>query len=167
MKKNYRLKPIAKAAFISGALLSSAALALADDAGVNELKARVAQLEALATKEGILPSGTPAPKFVSAMSDIAISGFVTASYFYDTDHPGDNSPNAYLWNRNSGDFSINKFKLTLASKPVEASGSSWDAAFRTSLIWGEDAPIVNTGNYSQSVTNGCARQRQEQQIHRV
>ena len=81
MKKNSRLKPLTKTMCLGGALLSSAALALADDASMAELKARVAQLEAMATKEGILPSGTPAPKFVSALSDISISGFVQASYF--------------------------------------------------------------------------------------
>ena len=148
-----RLIPITNTLCVGGAIAAGAGNALADSAGMDELKARVAQLEALATKEGILPSGTPVPKFVSAMSDISISGFVTASYFYDTTRPADNSPNAYLWNRHSGDFSINKFKLTLASKPVEASGSEWSAGFRASLIWGEDAPIVNTGNYSASVTN--------------
>ena len=105
-----RLIPITNTLCVGGAIAAGAGTALADNAGMDELKARVAQLEAMATKEGILPSGTPAPKFVSAMSDISISGFVTASYFYDTSRPADNSPNAYLWNRHSGDFSINKFK---------------------------------------------------------
>lgn len=148
MEKFSRLKPLTKNLFIGSVLVSSAAMAFADDAQtVEDLKARVAQLEGIAQKEGILPSSQPAPKLVSAMSDISISGFVTASYFYDTSTPSDRSPNAYLWNRHSGDFSLNKAKVVFASKPVEA-GSEWDAAFRLSLIWGEDAPIVNTGNYS-------------------
>src|SRR5262245_55917257 len=61
---------------VGSALLSSAALA-AEDASNEDLKARVAQLEGILQKEGILPSGK-APKLVSAMSDITISGFVQA-----------------------------------------------------------------------------------------
>src|SRR5450432_4360216 len=76
-----RLIPITNTLCVGGAIAAGAGSALADNSGMDELKARVAQLEALATKEGILPSGTPMPKFVSAMSDISMSGFVTASYF--------------------------------------------------------------------------------------
>ena len=45
-----------------------------------ELRNRLDSLEAIAKKEGILPSG-PKSKVVSAMSDINISGFVTSSCF--------------------------------------------------------------------------------------
>jgi len=143
MKKNSRLKPITKTVCIGGALLGSAALALADDATVADLKARVAQLEAMATKEGILPSGTPAPKFVSALSDITVSGFVQASYFYNTRQPTSGLSDGYLWNTKDNSFSLNKFKLTLASKPVAT--DKWDAGFQTSLLFGDDAPNLNTG----------------------
>ena len=40
--------------------------------------------EAIAQKEGILPSGKPAPHLVSALSCINMSGFVTASYFFNS-----------------------------------------------------------------------------------
>lgn len=142
MKKNYCFSPMTKTACISGVLLSSAVLALADTS-TDDLKARVAQLEALAAKEGLLPSGTPAPKFVSAMSDITISGFVQASYFYNTRHPADGASDGYLWNTKDNSFSINKFKLTLASKPVAT--DKWDAGFKASLMFGEDAPNLNSG----------------------
>src|SRR5436309_3237106 len=99
MKKSHCLKPAARNLFIGSALLGSAALAFADGSEMEALKARVAQLEGVAAKEGILPSGVAAPKLVSAMSDINISGFASASYFYDTSTPADRSPNAYLWNR--------------------------------------------------------------------
>ena len=141
------LKATAKTVCVGGALLSSATFVMADDAGsVEDLKARVAQLEGLLQKEGLLPSGKPAPKLVSAMSDISISGFVQASYFYNTERPSDGVSDAYLWNAKHNSFSINKVKLTIASKPVEASGDKWDAAFRASLIWGEDSPNLNTGS---------------------
>jgi Putative beta-barrel porin-2, OmpL-like. bbp2 len=146
-----RLVPIANSLCVGGALAAGASNALAADADSSneDLKARVSALEELLQKEGITPSSVQTPKFVKAMSDITISGFVTASYFYDTSHPANNSPNAYLWNRTSSAFTLNKFKLSLASKPVEASGTDWSAGFKTSLIFGSDAPIVNTGGNNQ------------------
>src|SRR5258708_20497623 len=111
-----------------------------------EMHQRLDALEALAQKEGLLPSGKTPPKFVSALSDITLSGFVTASYFHDTsDPPGGVSP-GYLWNRVNNSFSLNKVKLTLASKPVESNGDHFEAGFRTSLIFGQDAKIVNSGS---------------------
>lgn len=145
-----RLLPITNTLCVGGALAAGASHAIAADSS-EDLKARVAALEELLQKEGITPSSASNPKFVKSMSDISISGFVSASYFYDTSAPSDNSPNAYLWNRVNSSFSLNKFKLTLASKPVEASGSEWDAGFRASMIWGQDAPIVNTGGNTQGL----------------
>jgi len=111
-----------------------------------ELRKRLDAIESVVKKEGLTPSGSGAPKFVSALTDLTISGFVQASYFYDTSTPADRVSNAYLWNATHNSFSINKVKVTLASKPVERSGEDWSAGFRTSLIWGEDSPNLNTGS---------------------
>jgi hypothetical protein len=112
-----------------------------------ELKKR---LDALEQKEGIAPSGAKAVA-VKTLGDTTLSGFVTASYFYDTSVPGDGKSNGYLWNTSHNAFSLNKVKLTLASAPVERSGDTWDAGYRVSLIFGEDAPIVNTGGSAQGL----------------
>jgi hypothetical protein len=114
-----------------------------------DLKSRLDALEAVAQKEGLMPSGsTNADPPVAAMTDITLSGFVTSSYFHDTSEPpasnGHISP-GYLWNRVNDNFSLNKVKITLASPPVEASGEKFDVAYRVSLIFGQDAPIVNSG----------------------
>ncbi len=113
------------------------------------MRQRLDALEALAQKEGLLPKGTLPPKFASALSDITFSGFVTASYFHDSSEPpassGHISP-GYLWNRVNDSLTLNKVKLTLASRPVERSGDEFQVAFRTSLIFGQDAPIVNSGS---------------------
>ena len=111
-----------------------------------DLKQRLDALEGLAQKEGLLTSGQPAPKFAKALSNLSISGFVQASYFYNTARPADGKSAAYLWNTTDNSFSINKVKLTLASPPVERSGDKFDAGFRVSMIWGEDAPVLNTGS---------------------
>lgn len=110
-----------------------------------DLRHRLDSLEDMAKKEGLM--GSPGPtNYVKALSGTSISGFVTASYFLDTSKPADRKANAYLWNTRSDSFSINKVKVTIASAPVERSGDKWDAGYRASLIWGEDAPVVNTGS---------------------
>jgi hypothetical protein len=130
-----------------GILFGSAAGAFAQDAPTLEkenqdLKARVDALEQIAQKAGLIPSGTPAPKLVSAMTDISISGFVQTSYFYNTRRPADGESDGYLWNTKDNSFSLNKFKLTVASKPVAT--DKWDAGFRASLLFGDDAPDLNS-----------------------
>src|SRR5882762_5334286 len=51
------------------------------------LRQRLDALEAMAKKEGLLPSGAKADPPVSALSDIRLSGFVTTSYFHDSSEP--------------------------------------------------------------------------------
>ena len=114
------------------------------------LKQRLDALEAAAKKEGVVASGLP----VKAMSDISISGFVQSSYFFNTEQPKDGLSDGYLWNTKHNSFSLNKVKITLASKAVEKSGDKWDAGFRTSLMWGEDAGALNT----TPATSGAIRE---------
>ena len=116
-----------------------------------EMKARLEQLETLARKEGILPADPTPPRLVTALSKISISGFVQASYFYNLQAPADNVSDGYLWNTKNNSFSLNKFKLTIASAPVEASGDQWSAGFKASMIWGEDAPVLETGSSSPQI----------------
>jgi hypothetical protein len=115
-----------------------------------DLRKRLDAIESVAQKEGILQSGQ-APKFVASMSEVTLSGFVQASYFYNTRTPVDGKSDGYLWNTTDNSFSINKVKITLASKPVERSGEKWDAGFRTSLMFGEDAGVLNTGGETQGL----------------
>jgi hypothetical protein len=117
------------------------------------LRSRLDSLENLAKKEGIVPSGETKAEGVKALSDITLTGFVQASYFYDFSTPPDRKSNGYLWNSSHNSFSLNKVKLTLASKPVERSGDNWDAAYRVSMMWGEDSSLVNTGGELQGLEN--------------
>lgn len=109
------------------------------------LRKRVEALENLAKKEGIMSSGESKPSSIAALSEVTLSGFVQSSYFYNTEKPADGYSNGYLWNTKHNNFSINKVKVILASPPAERSGEKWDAGFRSSFIWGEDAPVLNTG----------------------
>jgi len=151
-----RKSQIKKSILIGSALASTASLLTAQDSKFDkleqenmDLKKRLEALEAMAQKEGVMPAAKTIP--VKALSQTTLSGFVTSSYFYDTSVPGDRVSNGYLWNSSHNAFSINKVKLTLASPPAERSGDKWDAGYRVSLIFGEDAPIVNTGGNAQGL----------------
>src|SRR6185369_3755948 len=107
-----------------------------------DLHKRLDALEAMAKKDG--PTANPGMP-VAAMSNMTISGFVQASYFFNSTEPTDRQGDGYLWNTRHNSFSLNKVKLTLASPPAAYSGDKWDAGYRVSLIWGEDASLVDTG----------------------
>jgi len=109
------------------------------------LQQRLDTLEDIVKKEGLMPSDTNvvSKSVVSALGQVNISGFVQASYFYNTRRPSDGLNDGYLWNTKDNSFSLNKFKLTVASAPVAS--DKWDAGFRASLLLGDDAPDLNTG----------------------
>jgi hypothetical protein len=108
------------------------------------LQQRLDTLEDIVKKEGLMPSDTNvvSKSVVSALGQITISGFVQGSYFYNTRRPSDGLNDGYLWNTKDNSFSLNKFKLTIASQPVAS--DKWDAGFRASLLFGDDAPDLNT-----------------------
>ena len=146
IKSTSKTKTMSRRLCAGGIFLSGATMVLAQDADSmakenQDLKARVTALEQLAQKEGLLPSGSPSPRIVTAMTDLTVSGFVQASYFYNTRRPSSGYSDSYLWNTKDNSFSINKFKVTLASKPVAT--DKWDAGFKASLMFGDDAPALN------------------------
>ena len=109
-----------------------------------DLRKRLDALEDLMKKEGIQPSSDASSKPITAMSAITVSGYVSASYFYDLANSKDNAPNGYLWNNKLNSFDVNEVKLTLASPAVDK--DKWDAAYRVSLLYGQDAAFLNSGN---------------------
>ena len=106
-----------------------------------QLKQRLDAVEELLKKEGITSSSQPASHNVAAMSSMTISGFVTASYFEDVASSKDIHPVGYLWNTSMNQFSLNKVKLTIASPTVDK--EKWDAAYRVSMMYGQDATITD------------------------
>src|ERR1044071_6800855 len=52
-----------------------------------ELRKRLDTLEALAQREGLMPSGSKADPPVAAMTQVNLSGFVTTSFFHDSSEP--------------------------------------------------------------------------------
>jgi hypothetical protein len=109
-----------------------------------DLRKRLDALEDLMKKEGLKPSGDDSAQPIKAMSSMMISGYVSASYFYDAANSKDNGPTGYLWNTKLNSFDVNEIKLTLASPAVDK--DKWDAAYRVSLLYGQDAPFLNSGS---------------------
>ena len=145
------MKSVKRPLFLTAAMIGGSAVAVAQTAPSlesvekenQELKTRLDTLEDLVKKEGLMPSG-PATNSITALSQMTISGFVTASYMHDfSDPPGGKSP-GYLWDQHNDNFTLNKIKLTFASPPAEFSGDKWDAGYRVSLIYGQDAQFVDT-----------------------
>jgi hypothetical protein len=160
--KKSQFGPIGISACLGGALIAGApashaeAVETGNEARIEKLEKENLELrKRLDALEGVHPkdvsSGGGPTNFLKTLTSSSLSGFVTASYFYDTSTPSDNSPNGYLWNRHHNSFTLNKVKLTLASAPAEHSGDHWSAGYRASLIFGEDAPIVNTGGNTQGL----------------
>jgi len=153
--ESIRTKPLANLLLLGATLSGAVGVAFgADPASIDklatenaDLRKRLEALESVAQKEGILSSEkAPALGPVKALSNITISGFAQASYFYNTREPADRKSDGYLWNTSHNSFSLNKFKLTLASPVPERSGETWGAGFRTSMFWGEDSTVLNTGS---------------------
>jgi hypothetical protein len=152
--KNKKLRHCLTTALIVGAGIASAG---AQDASRldklekenSDLKKRLENIEALATKEGILPKDKLPNKTLKFLAESEISGFVTASYFYDFSKPKDGVSNGYLWTRNHNSISLNKAKLAIQRKAK--AGDEFDVGYKVAMIWGQDAPIVNTGGAAQGV----------------
>jgi hypothetical protein len=110
-----------------------------------QLQDRLDAMDDLLKKEGIMPSGkAAADPPVAAMTDITLTGFVTSSYFYDVNNANDLHPTGYLWNTSMNQFTLNKVKITLASPAPKT--DQWDAAYRVSLMMGQDAAVDNSSN---------------------
>ncbi|MGD0815456.1 MAG: outer membrane beta-barrel protein [Verrucomicrobiota bacterium] len=142
--KNRGFKP-ATAGYLL-ALLAAAGVPLQAQTATNdlekenqELRRRLDAVEDLLQKEGIKSSAESKDPPVAALTDISISGFVTASYFYDVASSKDNHPTGYLWNGAMNQFTLNKAQLVIQSPAV--SKDKWDAGFFLSLLYGEDQPI--------------------------
>ena len=123
-----------------------------------DLRRRLQTLEDAAAKAGIAPSDQATAKPVSAMSSVMLSGFVTSSFFHDTTDPAGGHIPGYLWNTQNNSFSLNLIKVTLASPDVQRSGDKFDVGYRASLMFGQDAPFLNSGFGNRALGSAYIRE---------
>lgn len=138
-----------------GIAFTTALEAFADDGGARLaklekenglLKSRLESIEAALKAKGVSApkaAASPAAYTVGSSMPITLSGFVQGSYFTDLSNPPTAYSPGYLWNQ-PGNASLNRFKVTLATPPVKRSGDEFSAAFRGSLMFGNDAQFLNT-----------------------
>ena len=124
-------------ALVTGSSVTSAQAAPAPESArleklENENKTLRERLEALEIKEGITSTSKTPDNAVKMLSGAKLSGFVTASYFYDFSQPKDGVSNGYLWSPDHNSFTINKVKLVL-EKPAEKSGDKFDAGYHIAM----------------------------------
>jgi len=93
----------------------------------------------------------PAPQISPAMAELlshtTFSGYLSTSYFFNFNNPSNDINTGRSFDNKSDEFSLNKLHLTL-DNPVEYSSENWDAGFHTDVIFGEDAPLLQSAGLS-------------------
>lgn len=130
----------------------AAAMAASTDAWAGEeellkrikvLEERIAELEARVPPGDVVTSEGVTETALGFVGSTEISGFVSASYFYNFNTPDSNKNTGRGFDVRHNEFMINKFVLTL-EKPVEYGGIDWAAGYKTSLLFGQDAAFTQT-----------------------
>jgi hypothetical protein len=78
---------------------------------------------------------------------VDISGFVSASYNYDFNQPGDKLNAGQGFGNNANQFMFNKFTL-IAQRAVDYDAFAWKAGFFTEFIFGQDAAFTQARGLS-------------------
>ena len=114
---------------------------------VKRLEQRVAELEGRSTQQVAVAKSEIPQKTLNFLGQVELSGFVSASYFYDFSKGtvGGATPMiaGRLFDANNNSFIPDKFKLTL-EKPVDFSPTNWNVGFRADLIAGKDAEVIHS-----------------------
>jgi hypothetical protein len=76
-----------------------------------------------------------------------LSGFLSVSYLYDFNNPSTDTSTGRSFDLNHNEFALNKFKLSLENA-VDYNDKSWDAGYRASLIFGQDATLIQSTGLS-------------------
>jgi hypothetical protein len=146
---------------VAATLMAGTSAAMADE---KELLEKIKKLEdRVAELEGKGPAAEATKKaggWEAWIGAVKFSGFASASYLYNFNRPSGLTPSTggvgggragetdYTRGRSfdgpHNEFSLNKLKLTL-EKPVEYSGENWDVGFRSDLIFGQDAALIQSG----------------------
>jgi hypothetical protein len=108
-----------------------------------ELRDRLDRIEAKETNTtGSAAAGLPGA--LNLLSQMQVSGYITASYFYDspTPGPGGTVSDGLSFTRYHDSFTLNAVSLTL-QKLVKNNGEDWDIGYRVELIYGANAPDVD------------------------
>ena len=112
---------------------------------IKTLEDKIAVLEGKSTQA--VTQASVASATLDFLNQVNLSGFVSASYFYDFSKGTVGGANPMiagrLFDANNNSFIPDKFKLTL-EKPVNFSPTNWNVGFRADLIAGKDAELIHS-----------------------
>jgi hypothetical protein len=112
---------------------------------IKTLEDKIAVLEGKSTQT--VTQASVASATLDFLNQVNLSGFVSASYFYDFSKGTVGGANPMiagrLFDANNNSFIPDKFKLTL-EKPVDFSPTNWNVGFRADLIAGKDAELIHS-----------------------
>lgn len=104
---------------------------------IKSLEARVAELE----EKGPAVAAAKGSPWESWIGSTKFSGFASASYLYNFNRTDTIYGRSFDVDHN--EFSLNKLKLVF-ERPVDFSPDKWDVGFRSDLIFGEDASLIQS-----------------------
>lgn len=159
---------------VAATIFAGAGMARADEAAMLEkikaLEKRLDEKEMASTNAPITPeekgghlfkadADTFNAKMAEYFGKVHFNGFASASYLFNFNRPDNLTPSVggvggggagatdYTRGRSfdgaHNEFALNKLKLVL-EKPVDASATNWDAGFRADVVFGQDAPLIQS-----------------------
>jgi hypothetical protein len=103
-----------------------------------ELERRLAIVEETLSGETFVKKEEVTETTLGFIGGTELSGYVSASYFYNFNRPGSHENTGRGFDTQHNEFMINKAVVRL-EKPVEANAFDWQAGYKVSLIFGQDA----------------------------
>ncbi|MCG3148885.1 MAG: hypothetical protein PCFJNLEI_02334 [Verrucomicrobiae bacterium] len=107
----------------------------------DDLEKRITLIEERGKEDLYLAKETVPETTVGFLEKVELSGFASASYFYNFNRPLDHANTGRGFDVKHNEFMINKAVLTL-EKPVEYNAFDWQAGFAAQLVFGQDVEYM-------------------------
>ena len=118
-----------------------------------ELRRRLDLLEEAGKADKYVAKESIPEKTLEFLGQTEMSGFVSASYFYNFNKPAADATTGNHQNTGRGfdsihdEFMANKLVLTL-TKPVDYNAFDWQAGYKATLLFGQDAAFTQANGFS-------------------
>ena len=113
----------------------------------DELERRLSLVEQRSTQDLYVAKEKVPEGTIKFLQQTELSGFVSASYFYDFNRPQSGEITGRGFDVHHDEFMANKFDLVL-DKSVDYDAFEWKAGYKAELIFGQDAEFTQAGGLS-------------------
>ena len=113
----------------------------------NALERRLSLLEDRSTGDVFVVKADIPDSTIAFLKQTEINGYVSSSYFYNFNHPGDHLNTGRGFDVRSDEFMANKLVVRF-DKPVDYSAFDWKAGYTAKLIFGQDAEFTQAQGLS-------------------